>query len=45
MQIAPDPRTSLAAQEITDTVQQMNRQTYAVEQAVEEVLTLGVPRE
>jgi hypothetical protein len=40
MQVAPEPQTAFAAEQISDTVAQMNQQTYAVEQAVEEVLTL-----
>jgi hypothetical protein len=42
MQITPDPHTEVAAQEISQTVAQMNQQTYAVEQAVQEVVTLRV---
>lgn len=40
LQAAPDVRAEAAAHEIAETVAQMNRQTYAVEQAVEEVITL-----
>ena len=40
LQAAPDVRAEAAANEIAETVAQMNRQTYAVEQAVEEVITL-----
>jgi hypothetical protein len=40
LQIAPQPQTELVAQEIAQTVTQMNQQTYAVERAVEEVMTL-----
>ena len=41
MQAAADqPRAEYAMQDITQTVSQMNQQTYAVEKAVEEVLTL-----
>ena len=40
LQIAPQLRPEAAAQEISETVAQMNRQTYAVEQAVQEVMTL-----
>jgi hypothetical protein len=42
LQIAPQPQTEFVAQEIAQTVTQMNQQTYAVERAVEEVMTLGV---
>ncbi len=41
MQVAPQVQASLVAAEITTTVTQMNQQTYAVEQAVEEVVRLG----
>ncbi len=41
LQVAPSPRTEMAAQTISETVAQMNQQTYAVEQAVQEVITLG----
>ena len=40
LQAAPDVRAEAAANEIAETVAQMNRQTYAMEQAVEEVITL-----
>jgi hypothetical protein len=40
LQIAPQPQTEFVAQEIAATVTQMNQQTYAVERAVEEVMTL-----
>jgi hypothetical protein len=40
MQIVSEPQMALAAEEIAATVAQMNQQTYAVEQAVEEVITL-----
>ena len=40
LQAAPDVRAEAAAHEIAATVAQMNQQTYAVEQAVEEVITL-----
>ncbi|HZT42642.1 MAG TPA: hypothetical protein VFA07_10805 [Chthonomonadaceae bacterium] len=40
MQLTPMPQTALAAQEIAETVSQMNQQTYAVEQAVQEVMEL-----
>ena len=41
MQITADqPRADFAMQDISQTVAQMNQQTYAVEKAVEEVLTL-----
>ena len=40
LQAAPDVRAEAAANEIAETVAQMNRQTYAVEQAVEEVVAL-----
>lgn len=39
-QLAPDMQSPLAAQEIAETVAQMNQQTYAVEKAVEEVMLL-----
>jgi hypothetical protein len=42
LQVAPQPQTELAAQEIAESVAQMNQQTYAVEQAVQEVLMLRV---
>lgn len=42
MQIIAAPQTELAAQQIAETVAQMNQQTYAVEKAVEEVMTLRV---
>lgn len=41
MQVAPQVQMSLVAEEITTSVTQMNQQTYAVEQAVEEVVRLG----
>ena len=41
MQVAPQVQASLVANEITQTVTQMNQQTYATEQAVEEVVRLG----
>jgi hypothetical protein len=41
MQVAPQVQASLVAEEITTSVTQMNQQTYAVEQAVEEVVRLG----
>jgi hypothetical protein len=40
LQIAPQPQTEFVAQEIAQSVTQMNQQTYAVERAVEEVMTL-----
>ena len=40
MQVAPSVQTETAAQEITQTVADMNQRTIAVEQAVQEVLTL-----
>jgi hypothetical protein len=40
MQVAPSPQTEMAAHEISETVEQMNQQTHAVEQAVQEVMTL-----
>lgn len=40
MQLTPMPQTALAAQEIAETVSYMNQQTYAVEQAVQEVMEL-----
>jgi hypothetical protein len=40
MQITSEPQVALAAEEIAETVAQMNQQTYAVEQAVQEVITL-----
>lgn len=40
MQVAPSIQTDSAAREITETVAEMNRQTVAVEQAVQEVLML-----
>lgn len=42
MQLTPAPQTALAAQEIAETVTHMNQQTYAVEQAVQEVMELRV---
>lgn len=41
MQLVPQPQTEVAAQEISENVAQMNRQTHAVEQAVEEVMQIG----
>ncbi len=41
MQVAPQVQASLVAAEITNTVTQMNQQTYATEQAIEEVIRLG----
>jgi methyl-accepting chemotaxis protein len=43
LQVASAPQVELAAQEISNAVSQMNQQTYAVEKAVEEVMTLRVP--
>jgi len=40
MQLTPLPQTALVAQEIAETVTHMNQQTYAVEQAVQEVMEL-----
>lgn len=40
LQILSDPQTAVAAQEIVQTVASMSRQTRAVEQAVEEVMSL-----
>jgi hypothetical protein len=40
MQVAPSIQTDIAAQEIIETVAEMNRRTVAVEAAVQEVLTL-----
>jgi hypothetical protein len=40
LQLAPQPQTQFMAQEIAETEAQMNQQTYAVEQAVQEVMTL-----
>ena len=40
LQAAPDVQSEAAAHEIAATVAQMNQQTYSVEQAVEEVITL-----
>lgn len=40
MQVAPSAATDQAAEEITQTVEQMNQQTRSVEKAVEEVMTL-----
>lgn len=40
MQVAPDAQTALVAEEIAATISDMNQRTYAVEQAVEEVITL-----
>jgi hypothetical protein len=40
MQVAPDTQTALVAEEIAATISEMNQRTYAVEQAVEEVITL-----
>ncbi|HZO90495.1 MAG TPA: hypothetical protein VFB38_19365 [Chthonomonadaceae bacterium] len=40
MQVSPEPQAALAAEEIAETVAQMNQQTYAVEQAVQEVISL-----
>lgn len=40
MQLTPETHTPIAAQEIAETVAQLNLQTNAVEQAVQEVITL-----
>lgn len=40
MQVAPDTQTALVAEEIASTISAMNQRTYAVEQAVEEVIQL-----
>jgi hypothetical protein len=40
MQIISDPHTEAAAQEIAETVAHMSRQTHAVEEAVQEVMSL-----
>ena len=41
LQIAPSVHSEAAAQQIAEQVQQMNRQTYSMEKAIEEVITLG----
>ncbi|MBC7528020.1 MAG: hypothetical protein H7308_10770, partial [Chthonomonadaceae bacterium] len=41
LQLAPSVHTESAAAQIAGQVTQMNRQTYAMEQAVEEVILLG----
>jgi len=41
MQVAPSVQTDKATQQIVETVAEMNRQTEAVEKAVQEVLTMG----
>ena len=41
LQLAPSVHTESAAAQIAEQVTQMNRQTYAMEQAVEEVILLG----
>jgi hypothetical protein len=43
MQLVPEPQTEIAAQEIAESVAQMHQQTYAVEQAVQEVMQLRLP--
>lgn len=40
MQVAPDAQSALVAEEIASTISEMNQRTYAVEQAVEEVIQL-----
>ena len=40
MQIAPETETAVTAQDISHSVDDMTQQTYAVEQAVQEVMTL-----
>ena len=40
-QVAPEPQSNMVAEEIAETVAQLNQQTYSVEKAVEEVMTLG----
>lgn len=40
MQVAPDAQTAMVAEEIAATITDMNQRTYAVEQAVEEVISL-----
>lgn len=42
MQILSEPQIELTAQQIAENVTEMNRQTYAIEQAIEEVMTIRV---
>ena len=43
MQLEPEAQTETDAQEIAESVAQMHQKTYAVEQAVQEVMLMRLP--